>query len=197
MRAAREPGGRTEMRANFSIESRDHVLTERSLLFTVTDLLHPTTGRPMVRIYQAALPPDRLTEYTPVCSKGRHPDPHYGDSDFWQGIVCRRSAGRKKYRAPDFVRDETTDVPCIDAKQRPEALGSDVVGVGKATSGSLTDKLTREHRLTLDEAHMILNAKKEDPLEQILAVSVEFFITIPSFADEWSDFAALRAPVQT
>lgn len=64
-----------------------------------------------------------------------------------------------------------TYVTYIDAQQRPEALGSDVVGVGKATSGSLTDKLTREHRLTLDEAHMILNTKKEDSLENVLAVS--------------------------
>ena len=63
---------------------------------------------------------------------------------------------------------------CADAKHRPEGLGSDVVGMGKATSGSLTDKLTREHRLTLDEAHLILNAKKEDSLEQILTVSARF-----------------------
>ena len=70
------------------------------------------------------------------------------------------------------------DVLYVDAKQRPEALGSDVVGVGKATSGSLTDKLTREHRLTLDEAHLILNTKKEDSLEQVLAVSTNFSITI-------------------
>lgn len=67
---------------------------------------------------------------------------------------------------------------CVDAKQRPEALGSDVVGVGKATSGSLTDKLTREHRLTLDEAHLILNTKKEDHLEQVLAVSAKFSVTL-------------------
>ena len=67
---------------------------------------------------------------------------------------------------------------CVDAKNRPEALGSDVVGVGKATSGSLTDKLTREHRLTLDEAHMILNAKKEESLGQILSVSANYFCYI-------------------
>ena len=79
-----------------------------------------------------------------------------------------------------------TEVPCIDAKHRPEGLGSDVVGMGNATSSSLTDKLTREHRLTLDEAHMILNTKKEDALEQVLAVSVKSLtlITISVFADE-------------
>ena len=152
----------------------------------------------MVRIHQVALTLDSLTEHTSVCSKGHHPDPRYGDSDIWQGIVCRWSAGRKKYRVPDFVREETTDALCIDAKHQPEALGSDVVGMGKATSGSLTDKLTREHRLTLDEAHMILNTKKEDPFEQVLVVSAEFSLIVFAFADGWrSHLTALRAPVQT
>lgn len=72
-----------------------------------------------------------------------------------------------------------THLKCVDAKSRPEALGSDVMGVGKATSGSITDKLTRDHRLTLDEAHMILNTKKEDPLEQIRAVSAELLSHFP------------------
>ena len=49
-------------------------------------------------------------------------------------------------------------------------MGSDVAGVGNATTGSVTDKLTREHRMTLDEAHLILNAKREDSLEHILRV---------------------------
>ena len=39
-----------------------------------------------------------------------------------------------------------------------------------ATSGSLTDRLTREHRMTLDEARLILNVKKEEPMEGILQV---------------------------
>ena len=42
--------------------------------------------------------------------------------------------------------------------------------MGNATSGSLTDKLTREMRMTADEARMILNVKKEDPAEKILQV---------------------------
>ena len=133
-----------------------------------------TTGRPMVRVHKAALPLNRLIGYASVCSKGHNPDPYHGDPDIWQGAVCCRNAGRKKYRVLDFVCDEDAYVTCIDAKHRPDGLGSDVVGMGKATSGSLTDKLTREHRLTLDEAHLILNAKKEDSLEQILAVSAEF-----------------------
>ncbi|KAI0256029.1 hypothetical protein BJV78DRAFT_1168718 [Lactifluus subvellereus] len=56
-----------------------------------------------------------------------------------------------------------------NAKHRPQgAIDSDVAGVGNATTGSLTDKLTREHRMTLDEAHLILNAKREDGIERVL-----------------------------
>ena len=60
----------------------------------------------------------------------------------------------------------------LDAKHRPEGAigGSDIAGIRNATSGSLTDKLTREHRMTLDEAHLILNTKKEESLEKVLQV---------------------------
>lgn len=63
--------------------------------------------------------------------------------------------------------------PCalVDAKYRPPgAGGADVAGVGNATSGSLTDRLTREHRMTADEARLILNVKKEDTVERIVQV---------------------------
>ncbi|KAI0820014.1 Pam16-domain-containing protein [Trametes gibbosa] len=56
-----------------------------------------------------------------------------------------------------------------NAKYRPPgAGGADVAGVGNATSGSLTDRLTREHRMTADEARLILNVKKEDTVERIV-----------------------------
>jgi len=56
-----------------------------------------------------------------------------------------------------------------NAKQAPPgAITSDVAGVRNATSGSWTDKLTREHRMTLDEAHLILNTKREETLESVL-----------------------------
>ncbi|OBZ70657.1 Mitochondrial import inner membrane translocase subunit tim16 [Grifola frondosa] len=45
--------------------------------------------------------------------------------------------------------------------------GGDIAGVGNATSGSATDRLTRELRMTVDEARLILNTKKEDPMEKI------------------------------
>ena len=63
-------------------------------------------------------------------------------------------------------------------------MGGDVSGLRTATSGSLTDRLTREHRMTLDEARLILNLKKEDPAEKILQVR---FISLrySSPADEY------------
>jgi len=54
-----------------------------------------------------------------------------------------------------------------NAKHRPQGA-IDAAGVGNATTGSATDKLTREHRMTLDEAHLILNSKHIDNLEHIL-----------------------------
>lgn len=55
-----------------------------------------------------------------------------------------------------------------NAKTRPQgAIGADVAGVGNATSGSITDKLTREHRMTLDEAHLILNVKRGETMEAV------------------------------
>lgn len=62
---------------------------------------------------------------------------------------------------------------CTDIKSTPEgAIAGDAAGVGHATSGSITDKLTREHRMTLDEAGLILNVKKDTPLEQVLKVRI-------------------------
>ncbi|KIP11648.1 hypothetical protein PHLGIDRAFT_124774 [Phlebiopsis gigantea 11061_1 CR5-6] len=55
-----------------------------------------------------------------------------------------------------------------NVKYRPEAGGGDVAGMRTATSGSPTDLLTREHRLTLDEARLILNLKKDDSAERML-----------------------------
>jgi hypothetical protein len=58
----------------------------------------------------------------------------------------------------------------VDAKHRPQGAIGEVEGVGNATTGSVTDKLTREHRMTLDEAHLILNTKREEVIERILQV---------------------------
>lgn len=63
-------------------------------------------------------------------------------------------------------------IPCVDAKHSPQgAMGSEsVAGVGGATSGSATDQLTRAHRMTLDEAHLILNVKRGEEMEKVLQV---------------------------
>ncbi|KAF8993698.1 hypothetical protein BDQ17DRAFT_1401568 [Cyathus striatus] len=56
-----------------------------------------------------------------------------------------------------------------NAKHAPQgAMGTDAAGVGNATSGSVTDQLTRQHRMTFDEAQLILNVKRGDAMEQML-----------------------------
>lgn len=54
-------------------------------------------------------------------------------------------------------------------------MGGDVEGVGHATSGSVTDNLTRQHRMTLDEAQLILNVKKENGIESIFKVCLTIY----------------------
>ena len=60
-----------------------------------------------------------------------------------------------------------------DAQHRPQAIAGDAAGVGNATSSSATDQLTRAHKMTLDEARLILNMKREDSLAAALKVSFE------------------------
>ncbi|KAJ7084307.1 Pam16-domain-containing protein [Mycena belliarum] len=56
-----------------------------------------------------------------------------------------------------------------NAKHAPQgALGNDVAGVGNANTASRTDQLTRQHRMTLDEAHLILNVKHGEEMLKIL-----------------------------
>ncbi|KAH7108246.1 hypothetical protein BKA62DRAFT_681614 [Auriculariales sp. MPI-PUGE-AT-0066] len=56
-----------------------------------------------------------------------------------------------------------------NAQHRPQgAAGGDAAGVTNARSGSVTDRLTREHLMTLDEAHLILNTKRGDNVEKVL-----------------------------
>lgn len=46
--------------------------------------------------------------------------------------------------------------------------GGDIAGIEHAKTSSITDTLTREHRMTLDEAQLILNVKRGDAMEQVL-----------------------------
>ncbi|TRM69631.1 hypothetical protein BD626DRAFT_474812 [Schizophyllum amplum] len=56
-----------------------------------------------------------------------------------------------------------------NAKYSPQAVaGGDVAGLKNATSQSMTDQLTRQHRMTLDEAELILNVKREAEMEQVM-----------------------------
>lgn len=59
-------------------------------------------------------------------------------------------------------------------------MGTDAAGVGTATSGSVTDQLTRQHRMTLDEAHLVLNVKRGDAMESIMRVCCHSFLFLYS-----------------
>lgn len=50
-------------------------------------------------------------------------------------------------------------------------MGGDAAGVGHANSTSPTDQLTRHHRMTVDEAQLILNVKSGDSMEQVMKVN--------------------------
>ncbi|KAF8757292.1 hypothetical protein RHS01_03874 [Rhizoctonia solani] len=78
------------------------------------------------------------------------------------------------------------------AKHRPAgATEGEAAGLGNATSGSLTDRLTREHRMTVDEAQLILNVKREAPLEEIVKVRTcgcaSFRYEVFTFVSDWGD----------
>lgn len=56
----------------------------------------------------------------------------------------------------------------LDAKYRPTGELGSAAGMQNATSGSPTDMLTRQHRMTVDEAMLILNLKRgESSAEKI------------------------------
>lgn len=98
--------------------------------------------------------------------------------------VVRRIERLSKVRASSkYILIRKADVSCyacsLDAKHRPDGvIGSDVTGMRGATSGSLTDRLTREHRMTLDEARLILNIRKEDPIERVLQVCLVALLAV-------------------
>ena len=74
-----------------------------------------------------------------------------------------------------------------DAQHRPAGmLGGDAEGVGNAVSGSRTDQLTRNHRMTLDEAHLILNLKRESTLEAVKQVRVLCFLCESNRDADWT-----------
>lgn len=60
-----------------------------------------------------------------------------------------------------------------DARHRPPGgIEGEAAALGNATSGSATDRTTRELKMTVDEAQLILNVKPDTPLEDIVKVSL-------------------------
>jgi import inner membrane translocase subunit TIM16 len=56
----------------------------------------------------------------------------------------------------------------LDARYKPDGAAG-AAGMDNATSGSTTDQMTRTHRMTLDEARLILNVKATDAPERAAA----------------------------
>jgi hypothetical protein len=126
------------------------------------------TLSPMARI-GLVLPPF-ISDLLPVppkahCSNNNHICAYPG-----QGFPRSRSAGRQKCAIVCRSRLCRRQFP-PDAKHSPQGgLGGDVGGVGNANSASRTDQLTRQHRMTLDEAHLILNVKHGEQMQKITEV---------------------------
>jgi import inner membrane translocase subunit TIM16 len=54
--------------------------------------------------------------------------------------------------------------------------------MSNATSGSRTDQMTRTHRMTLDEAHLILNVKRGEVMEKVMQVCTHFTFNVHASA---------------
>ncbi|KAG8834715.1 hypothetical protein FRC17_007621 [Serendipita sp. 399] len=76
-------------------------------------------------------------------------------------IVGGRIFGKALYQAARQAYKNAQHRPIL-------ASGGDAVGVQNATSMSITDKLTREHKMTADEARLILNIGKEEGIERMM-----------------------------
>lgn len=61
----------------------------------------------------------------------------------------------------------SNSISTIDAQHRPAGVVEEA-----AAAGSATDKHTRETKMTLDEAHLILNVKPGANAESLTAVSL-------------------------
>ena len=110
-----------------------------------------------------------------VCTKNHRAARDYWGSHLWQSFIRSRQTSRQKWAvlscrsAAYTYRDHSRSA---DAKHRPALASSDAVGLDNATSQSLTDRLTREHRMTPDEARMILNIRPQDNMDIIAQVSL-------------------------
>lgn len=108
-----------------------------------------------------------------VCTKNYHTNRDYYRSYLWESFIRGRQASRQKWTIPPrcsaaYAYGDHSHF--ADTKHRPAIGSSDAVGVNNATSQSLTDRLTREHRMTLDEARMILNVRPQDSMDILAQV---------------------------
>ena len=104
------------------------------------------------------------------------PNIHFRLQGCRKSIFGSRETGGEKFVFNNHSNSSVDISP--DAKTSPQGvLGNDVAGVGNANSGSATDHLTRQHRMTLDEAQLILNVKRETPMEQIMKVLLFLLLT--------------------
>lgn len=108
-----------------------------------------------------------------VCTKNYRTTRYYYRPYLWESFIRGRQASRQKWivslcRLAAHTYDGHSHF--ADAKHRPALTSSDAVGVNNATSQSLTDRLTREHRMTVDEARMILNVRPLDSVDIIAQV---------------------------
>ncbi|KAG7098879.1 hypothetical protein E1B28_000779 [Marasmius oreades] len=83
-----------------------------------------------------------------------------------------------------------------NAKHKPAGAmaGSDIAGVAHANSGSMTDQLTRQYRMALDEAHLILNTKRGEEMEKILSNYEHLFKANSSPAPPAPSAGKVKAP---
>ena len=103
-----------------------------------------------------------------VCTKNYRTTRDCWNSYLWESLIRGRQASRQKWtvspcRSAAYTYGDHSLF--ADAKHRPAITSSDAVGVNNATSQSLTDRLTREHRMTVDEARMILNVRPQDSVD--------------------------------
>lgn len=121
----------------------------------------------------------RLYSYCSIltCSPSRRQKPLCKYSSqapgYWARLSSKLADRPSKVRVPHISAQPPNLIFYTDAKASPAgAMGNDASGIGNANTGSPTDQLTRSHRMTVDEANLILNAKKGDSIEQIFKVRI-------------------------
>jgi hypothetical protein len=77
-----------------------------------------------------------------------------------------RSGGKECVSPPASALRRQAET-LVDARYKPQGASGDV---GRANSDSTTDQATRAHRMTLDEAQLILNVNRTDPMEKAVQV---------------------------